>query len=113
MPRKEQQTAKRGSQKWLQVLVNDKPEILDREIAQLLQLESDNQIEWLSPMKDDAYAEYSDDEFLERLKVNLNQVTLGNFWPRRGPVWDGLGRTNRGDVILLEAKAHIAEMVSL
>ncbi len=27
-------------------------------------------------------------------------------------MWDGLGRTDRGDLILVEAKSHIGEMVS-
>jgi hypothetical protein len=37
---------------------------------------------------------------------------LSSFWPRRGPVWDGLGITNRGDLLLVEAKSHIPEVVS-
>ncbi len=39
-------------------------------------------------------------------------VPLADFWPRRGPVWDGLGVTTAGTAILLEAKAHIPEAVS-
>jgi hypothetical protein len=104
--------ARKGSQKWLQLLVNDKPEILSRELAPALRLNSNDRIEWLSPLYDDASAEYSDEAFLIRLNVLLPRTPLENFWPKRGPVWDGLGRTSRGDIILLEAKAHIAEMVS-
>lgn len=37
---------------------------------------------------------------------------LAAFWPPRGPQWDALGRTDTGDVILVEAKAHIDEMFS-
>lgn len=46
------------------------------------------------------------------LGVALNQRALSDFWPRRGPVWDGLGRTARGDLLLVEAKAYIGEMLS-
>lgn len=112
MPRVQQQLAKKGSQKWLQQLVNSRPELLARELAPALHLVPGEQIQWLSPIRSDAYAEYSDDAFLERLNINLPKNSLEIFWPKRGPVWDGLGHTSGGDLILLEAKAHIAEMVS-
>ncbi len=37
---------------------------------------------------------------------------LHNFWPERGPQWDALGKTGSGSVLLVEAKAHIAELLS-
>jgi hypothetical protein len=37
---------------------------------------------------------------------------LAAFWPARGPQWDALATTDRGDVLLVEAKAHIAELCS-
>lgn len=69
-------------------------------------------IRWLSPLPDDDFAEYSDQEFLTRLGAELPKRSLTDFWPRRGPVWDGLGRTDRGDLLLVEAKSHIAELIS-
>ena len=69
------------------------------------------QIEWLSPTKEDEFAEYYDQAFLDRLGVGQLDVPLLEFWPAGGPRWDGLGRTNTGKVILVEAKAHIDEMV--
>src|SRR6266851_5656097 len=68
-------------------------------------------IEWLSPVKSDEYAEYYDEEFLERLGITNLQVPLHCFWPRSGPRWDGLARTASGKVILVEAKAYIEEAV--
>jgi hypothetical protein len=85
--------------------------MLAHELAPALHFAPGDQIFWLSPLKDDAYSEYSDDAFLERLNINLPKKSLEMFWPKRGPVWDGLGLTSSGDLILLEAKAHIAEMV--
>jgi hypothetical protein len=38
--------------------------------------------------------------------------SLNEFWPRRGPVWDGLAVTNKENFILVEAKAHIPEVLS-
>src|SRR5262249_33913304 len=49
---------------------------------------------------------------LDRLAVTLTRRKLSNFWPARGPVWDALARTSSGEVILVEAKAHIPELVS-
>jgi len=112
MPRIKQTSASRGSQKWLQILVNERPELIDRVLATRLQLTKRESIHWLSPLKDDDYAEYSDRQFLARLGVTLRKVSLESFWPKRGPVWDGLAKTNGGRLILVEAKAHIAELVS-
>jgi len=68
-------------------------------------------IEWLSPLRDDDYAEYYDQEFLERIGVNDLRMPLQEFWPKSGPRWDGLARTKEGKLILVEAKAHIEEAV--
>ena len=109
--------ANRGSRKWLQVLVNCRPELLNDAIAQRLPgLPED--VDWLSPLAEDHYAEYRDQTFLDRLsssgyyrKPTEAQSDLTDFWPRFGPQWDGLAVTDRGQVILVEAKAHIPEMV--
>jgi hypothetical protein len=37
---------------------------------------------------------------------------LKEFWPRRGPQWDALGRTDSSKVLLIEAKANIPEIIS-
>ena len=50
--------------------------------------------------------------FLERLSIKLEKHSLNKFWPAHGPVWDGLGKTRNGDVILVEAKSHVSEVAS-
>lgn len=112
MPRIIQKRATRGSQKWLQrCMENDGDAVLSAAVAGPLGVPASS-VTWLSPLPQDDFAEYSDDAFLERLGVTLDRRSLSDFWPRRGPVWDGLGRTARGDLLLVEAKAHIREMVS-
>jgi len=37
---------------------------------------------------------------------------LESFWPKGGPVWDGLARTSSDEFLLVEAKSHIPEAVS-
>jgi hypothetical protein len=69
-------------------------------------------IEWCSPLKADDYAEYRDGAFLQRVGMSRLQSALEDFWPTRGPQWDALGVTDRGDVLLVEAKAHVGEMCS-
>ena len=104
--------APRGSQRWLQLLVNCRPDIIDKEIAREVGLKRGEEIEWLSPLKSDSYAEYQDHAFLERLGISPQHRCLECFWPPRGPVWDGLARTNRGRYLLIEAKANVPEFNS-
>jgi hypothetical protein len=111
MPRSGQWRAARGSQKWLQQAIKQDSLSLIMPIAERLGVAADT-ICWLSPLPHDDFAEYYDAAFLERLGVELPNRALAEFWPTRGPHWDGLGKTERGDLLLVEAKAHIAEMIS-
>jgi hypothetical protein len=104
--------AARGSQKWLQILINDYPSIIFKEIAHRIGIEKEEHLRWLSPLENDNYDEYKDEFFLEKLGVNINSKQLLDFWPKRGPVWDGLGKTANGDLLLVEAKSHLAELIS-
>ena len=101
--------ASRGSQKWVQKLINEKPILLNLEIREIL---GEDEIHWLSPIKSDDYAEYRDEAFLELLGVNLDLVSLSEFWPKQGPQWDALGKSSGGKLFLVEAKAHIPELLS-
>ena len=110
--------ANRGSRRWLQVLVNCRPELLDDAISQRLPDPPDD-IDWRSPVVADHYAEYRDQPFLDRVAGSRfyrtpwqPQKALVDFWPRFGPQWDGLAVTDKGHILLVEAKAHIAEMVT-
>jgi hypothetical protein len=112
MARFTQPAGRKGSQKWIQKLVNEKPEILNSRIRKNLNLPNNETIEWRSPLKSDGYAEYRDEAFMERLDVKLEKVALSEFWPRGGPQWDALGKSSSGKLFLVEAKSHISELVS-
>ncbi|HUT69655.1 MAG TPA: hypothetical protein VMW89_03170 [Desulfatiglandales bacterium] len=60
MSRFPQVPAVKGSQKWIQKLVNGNPELLNAEIRKHLTLSTDESISWLSPRAEDDYAEYRD-----------------------------------------------------
>ena len=48
---------------------------------------------------------------LRKLGLGEHARALTEFWPRRGPVWDGLALA--GDaVVLVEAKAHVTEFLT-
>lgn len=98
----------RGSQKWLQMLVNACPGLLGEQILCKISPVA-NEIRWRSPLEDDGYAEYKDGDFIDRLGIRLDKRPLESFWPSSGPRWDGLGVTDNGQVLLLEAKAHVGE----
>jgi hypothetical protein len=104
--------ATKGSQRWLQVAVNRAPEVLNRAVREAMGLEKDTAVDWLSPLEKDRFVEYRDEPALARLGIAALRRPLRDFWPARGPVWDGLARTASGDLLLVEAKAHVTEMVS-
>lgn len=110
MSRIAQPAGTRGSLKWIQRCVNERPSALDPLI--LAKLDGASQITWRSPRADDDFAEYRDAAFLERIGAERLAGDLAAFWPTGGPQWDALGITDRGDALLIEAKAHIAEMLS-
>lgn len=67
---------------------------------------------WVSPLAQDDYREYRDQEFLERLGLGMHSGRLSVFWPDGGPCWDALAkvrtRSGRG-AVLVEAKSHLGE----
>ena len=96
--------AARGSQFWLQTLANEEPEILNKAIVKAAPALTGQTIEWVSPLVSEGYREYRDQAFLKKLGVRLTERPLDSFWPRRGPVWDGLARTSAGEVLLVGQK---------
>lgn len=112
MPRIQQGSGVKGSQKWIQELINEKPNLLNSQIRTQINLSDTDKITWLSPLAGDEYAEYQDQAFHDLLDITLTKVPLSDFWPLKGPVWDGLGKSKTGKVFLVEAKSHISEVLS-
>ena len=112
MVRVPQSAGSRGSKKWIQKLVNEKPELLNRQISKQLNTSQNELIRWVSPLKHDKYAEYSDQESLNLLGIELKERSLSSFWPLGGPQWDALGMSNSGRFFFVEAKSHISELFS-
>ena len=112
MSRTPQKADSKGSLHWIQRAVNDRPDLLNAAIT--AQLPALGSIEWVSPLRDHGFAEYRDEDFLACVGLNPDQlkVPLSRFWPPRGPQWDALGRTQRKQIILVEAKANIPEILS-
>lgn len=108
----ETSAAERGSQKWIQIGVNDCPKVLNQAIRLAASLPATTTIQWLSPLAEARYREYRDGKAFDLLGVTFSKRTLCSFWPPRGPRWDGLATTSDGEVLLVEAKAHLEEMVS-
>jgi hypothetical protein len=95
----------RGSLRWIQHFVNEEPRVLDAAIGF-------GPIQWHSPLAVDEYAEYRDSSFLDLLGIGLPRRSLSSFWPARGPQWDALGRAESGEFVLVEAKAHVSEILT-
>ena len=102
--------ATKGSQKWIQILVNEKTNVLNNQIKTSLSLPIDEEIQWRSPLAIDHYIEYKDEEFLYALEIDPLKSKL-DFWPKCGPRWDAQ-LSSSGKLFLVEAKSHITELIS-
>jgi hypothetical protein len=102
----------KGSKKWLQKLISEKPELLNQQILEHLNRNKTQTITWYSPKQKDDYAEYSDQDSLKMLNLTLDKRPLETFWPSRGPQWDALGGSDSCDLFFVEAKSHISELFS-
>ena len=109
MKRIPQKIDSHGSLKDLQILINEKYALLDKMISE--KLKKSLKITWVSPLKEDEFAEYRDERFLNILDIKPQYYSLSDFWPQSGPQWDALGKSNN-TVFLVEAKANIPEIVS-
>ena len=112
MSRVVQPEGTKGSLKWIQKLVNERPGLINEQLTKAINLRKDDNINWLSPLSSDEYAEYRDASFTQKLGVTLNRRSRESFWPERGPQWDALAKTDSGKVFLVEAKSHIGEIVT-
>ena len=83
--------AYKGSQRQVQTWVNHHPDELNSAILRELPLlaASEPQITWQSPLRNDHYREYRDAAFLKQIGHPELADRLAEFWPSRGPVWDG------------------------
>jgi len=110
--RVEQGDGMRGSLKWIQRLVAERSDLLERPLRSAGALGANATVEWTSPREADGWAEYRDAGFLDQLRLGHLRDELRAFWPSMGPQWDALGRTSEGGVVLVEAKAHLGEFTS-
>lgn len=107
-----QKSDDRGSLKDIQVLVNRNQDLIDNFLKSSFDDLADQKIIWTSPIEQDDFAEYRDNDFLIKLGLDPTEIKLDTFWPSKGPQWDALAKTTNGHVILVEAKANIPELVS-
>lgn len=105
-----------GSQLHLQVWANHRTNALSSAITKSLGLAiTPAEVEWRSPRADNKYREFRDGAFLRAIGQEEYDERLRTFWPRGGPVWDGLAiaRNCSGSctsVFLIEAKSYPNEV---
>ena len=104
--------ASAGSQRWLQVAVNRRPQLLESALRRCGAIGQRSSVTWKSPLEGDAFREYRDNAALAKVGLADLKKPLNEFWPARGPVWDALGVTSEQSTLFLEAKAHISETAS-
>ena len=101
--------ATKGSQSWMQQCVKRKHQPLEQAIAQAVGRPG-SEVEWKSPLPP-SYREARDGKVFELLGIQPTRRALKDFWPQRGSVWDALAVVD-DQYILIEAKAHIPELIS-
>lgn len=106
-----QPKGEKGSLKWIQELINYNSELFNRRIQDHIKHDL-SLTEWMSPKKEDEFAEYRDKDFLESLGIKECQARLFEFWPKGGPQWDALGKLKNKFYFIVEAKANIFEITS-
>jgi hypothetical protein len=105
--------AEAGSQRWIQVAINRRPDLLLNALREAKAVADSTTIRWASPLEADGCCEYRDGVALKRAGVDALPIrALSEFWPARGPVWDAIGSTSDGAAVFVEAKAHIPEAAS-
>jgi hypothetical protein len=101
-----------GSQRWLQIAVNRKPDLLLGALRRSGAIGPRISVEWRSPLEAEQFREYRDRAALAKAGIANPKEPLASFWPARGPVWDAIGITSEGRPMFVEAKAHIPEAAS-
>jgi hypothetical protein len=103
-----------GSQLQTQLYVNRRSRELEAAIRDEFAELDHARFEWRSPLVDDRYREYWDDQFLRRLGFEDAAAALTWFWPMGGPHWDALAlvkrRQERPGILLVEGKSYPAEL---
>lgn len=111
-----------GSQLQTQLYVNKRTSALNEAVVRALPPLNGAELRWVSPLAADRYREYKDMDFLRTLGLEGLGQELGNYWPSRGPVWDGLAkltfpaveeagdREPRPVVLLAEGKSYPGEL---
>src|SRR6266550_1356981 len=96
-----QSKASKGSQFWFQKLVNEHASLLNGRVMAAAERPLPDYFEFVSPLADDDYAEYRDDDAVKRLcKHGVVKESVKTFWPRGGPQWDGLAYSQSNNVFL-------------
>lgn len=71
-----------GSQRWLQIAVEHRPDLLLAALRAPLQLSADAEVIWYSPRAGDGFREYRDMAALRKLGIrSLPKRSLAGFWP--------------------------------
>lgn len=100
-----------GTMKWIQRLADRHSSQLESAFQGMKLLAPGGRLHWLSPRRDDHWAEYRDESFLVQIARPDLVPRLADFWPKRGPQWHALA-AGAGRIFLIECKSNENEMMS-
>jgi hypothetical protein len=106
----------KGSQLQFQLYVNRYCDELNDALRASIDELREARILWRAPLERDGLLEPRDERFLELAGLDSLREALDDFWPRGGPVWDGVARValpnGAEGVALVEAKSYPRELES-
>jgi hypothetical protein len=115
--------ANRGSKLCMQICVNNLADDQNRQ-GNIVRLSRKNlldikiglgNISWISPLSSESFIEYEMKNLPKKhlIELGLDTINWNDVWPsRRQPQWDAIGIAPDGTLIIVEAKAHINEIMS-
>jgi hypothetical protein len=101
-----------GSLRWMQRLATQHSLLLEASLQSMGVLSENARLQWLSPLPEDLWAQYRDETMLGLIGRYDLADKLAEFWPKRGPQWDGVATDGAGQLLLFDAKAHRDELES-
>src|SRR5688572_1066365 len=106
----------KGSRLQVQIYVNRRSGDLSQAVATALPTLQARQAHlcWTAPLEANGFSEPQDKAFLAAVGLTAHADRLAEFWPKGGPVWDGLAiavfPSGRPGVVLAEGKSYPGEV---
>lgn len=99
------QEGRGDSLRWIQLLMNDSPELINEPLRKMFHFLPDIQASWLAVVPAGQFTEYGDLAFVDLLGIQWGRCHSGAFWQKRGLPRDALAHGDSDKVLLVKSTA--------